>query len=339
MCSNQRGAVLIFAMVVLLLVASLTVTIASRFEMVVAAAGSRLHGEQAQLYLGGAESLGLAVLARDSRNGADSDHLVEDWARRIPEFPVDGGWVRASLEDAQGRLNINTLARKARNRAAVGGEAARFTPAQRRFIRLLQTFESPGLSQPEAIAIAEAVIDWLDSDDEVTGYGGAEKDYYLRLRQPYRPANGYLVDTSELRLVRGVTPELYQRLEYFIAALHPEAALNINTAPVPVLRTINRQDELLPLDIYAATSLARWREEYKAFDSLDSFLLQEQVLVLQAGKNGVVTEGLGVRSDLFLLRAETEVMGHYRSIVSLLQRNSAGGNVVRRWSPGESAAR
>lgn len=329
---RQRGAVLVFAMVVLMLVASLAVTMASQLELSARQGGNRLHGGQARAYLMGAESLGMAVLARDSRTSSGVDHLGEDWARSVPEFPVDGGWVRASLEDAQGRLNINAMAYKVRNNSAAGGEAARFTPEQRRFIRLLQTSEELRLSLPEAIAIAEAVIDWLDSDDEVTGFGGAEQEFYLRQQQPYRAANALLVDVSELRLVRYITPEMFQYLRSFVVALPETAALNINSAPVPVLQTINRQNELLPMDRYAAQRLAAWRDEGKPFASIDRFLQSEHIGTLTVGKVGVSSMGLAVNSDYFVLRAESEIIGRYRSQASLIQRNAAGGRVVRRGS-------
>ncbi len=330
MFERQRGAALVFAMVVLLVVAGLAATIATQFEFSIRSAENRLHGGQAQAYLGGTESLGIAILARDSRMSANTDHLAEDWARKVPDFPVEGGWVRASLEDAQGRFNINSLVHKARSQSAASGEAARFTAAQRRFIRLLQTFEQAGLSQAESIEVTEAVIDWLDEDDEVTGFGGAESDYYLRLQQAYRPANGPLVDITELRQVRFITPELYQQLRDYLVALPQDVGLNVNTASIPLLQTINQQDELRPLDRYAAERVARWRDEGHAFESLEAFLQHEQLLALQAGENQVIAEGLGVRSDYFLLRGEAEVMGRYRVVGSLLKRGSGGVSVVRR---------
>lgn len=329
---RQRGAVLVFAMVVLMLVASLAVTMASQLELSARQGGNRLHGGQARAYLMGAESLGMAVLARDSRTSSGVDHLGEDWARTVPEFPVEGGWVRASLEDAQGRLNVNAMAHKVRNNSAAAGEAARFTPAQRRFIRLLQTSEELGLSLPEAIAIAEAVIDWLDSDDEVTGFGGAEQDFYLRQQQPYRAANALLVDASELRLVRYITPEIFQYLRRFVVALPETVALNINSAPVPVLQSINQQHELLPMERYAAQRLAAWRDDGKPFASLDRFLQSEHIATLAVGKVGVSSAGLAVNSDYFVLRAESEIIGRYRSQASLIQRDAAGGRVLRRGS-------
>lgn len=55
--------------------------------------------------------------------------------------------------------------------------------------------------------VAEAILDWIDLDDEPRELG-AESDYYVSLSPPYLAKNGALVSVEELLLVRGVTPEL-----------------------------------------------------------------------------------------------------------------------------------
>ena len=55
--------------------------------------------------------------------------------------------------------------------------------------------------------LAAAIIDWRDSDSEVTP-GGAESEYYLLLDPPYNCKNGPFETIDELLLVRDVTPEL-----------------------------------------------------------------------------------------------------------------------------------
>jgi competence ComEA-like helix-hairpin-helix protein len=55
---------------------------------------------------------------------------------------------------------------------------------------------------------AAAIMDWRDSDNNVTP-GGAEAEYYASLQPPYLPRNGPFQSTRELMMVRGVTPELF----------------------------------------------------------------------------------------------------------------------------------
>jgi hypothetical protein len=61
----------------------------------------------------------------------------------------------------------------------------------------------PGMTQDTA----DAILDWVDDDDEVREYG-AEVDHYSGLDPPYAPRNGPLETVEELLLVRGVSPDL-----------------------------------------------------------------------------------------------------------------------------------
>ena len=41
--------------------------------------------------------------------GKPYDHLAEAWATQSVAVPLENGTINASLEDVQGRLNLNTL--------------------------------------------------------------------------------------------------------------------------------------------------------------------------------------------------------------------------------------
>jgi competence ComEA-like helix-hairpin-helix protein len=58
---------------------------------------------------------------------------------------------------------------------------------------------------PDVVA---AILDWRDSDNEVTP-GGAEAEYYASLQPPYLPRNGPIQSTRELLMIRGVTRDLF----------------------------------------------------------------------------------------------------------------------------------
>ena len=61
----------------------------------------------------------------------------------------------------------------------------------------------PGMTEE----IADAILDWIDEDEEVREFG-AESDYYSQLPNPYRALNEPLQSVEQLLLVRGVTPQL-----------------------------------------------------------------------------------------------------------------------------------
>lgn len=95
--------------------------------------------------------------------------------------------IRYGLQNEAGRLNINLLSLA----DEYGEEAGR---------ELLLAF--PGMTEETA----DAILDWLDEDDEARPFG-AESEYYLSLNPPYAPRNGPLETVEELLLVRGVTAE------------------------------------------------------------------------------------------------------------------------------------
>jgi len=100
---------------------------------------------------------------------------------------------RYGLEDESTRLNINLLL-TADKALPNGGRT------------LLMAL--PGMDMIEdPESIADAIMDWIDEDDEPREYG-AEFDYYQALQPPYAPKNGPLETVEELLLVRGMTPEL-----------------------------------------------------------------------------------------------------------------------------------
>ena len=96
--------------------------------------------------------------------------------------------VRYGFEDESTRLNLNFLL-LADQFQENGGRT------------LLMAL--PGMTEE----IADAVLDWLDEDDDPREFG-VEYDYYEGLEPPYTPTNGPFRSVEELMLVRGVTPDL-----------------------------------------------------------------------------------------------------------------------------------
>ncbi|MCP3696517.1 MAG: general secretion pathway protein GspK, partial [Planctomycetaceae bacterium] len=96
-----------------------------------------------------------------------------------PQVDDEGGLlgVRYGLEDESTRLNINILL-TADELIPDGG---------RTLLMALPGMEL--LDDPESIA--DAIMDWIDEDDEPREYG-AELEYYQTLQPPYAPKNGPL---------------------------------------------------------------------------------------------------------------------------------------------------
>jgi general secretion pathway protein K len=84
------------------------------------------------------------------------------------------------------------------------------------------------------------VIDWVDQD-EVPEPTGAESVYYQSQKPPYRAANAPLQSLGDLRLIKGFTPEVIERLSRYVTVYPAEggAAVNLNTADPMVIQALD----------------------------------------------------------------------------------------------------
>jgi general secretion pathway protein K len=320
---RQGGAALVVALLVFALCTALIVAMEGESARVYRRNANIFLAEQADAYLRGAEQLAsLALIVdydQDKNRERPRDDLQEIWAQPPSPYPLEeGGWLQGSLEDLQGRFNLNALAAQSGQDDPVG--EPRFTAAQAQFIRLLQALGEPAVSQQEAIAITRAIGDWLDPDSNVSPEG-AEDDYYFGQTPAYRAANRPMASVSELRAVAHMTPEIYQALQPWVT-VWPETpeGLNIHTAPAMVLRSINADNDLSPLSEGDGAALVDYRES-SGFADLEDFLANpvfaDKVEQMEKAKTL-----LGESSGYFLLRAQVEVADRNMRLYSVLERRN-----------------
>ncbi|MET0370136.1 MAG: type II secretion system minor pseudopilin GspK [Sphingobium sp.] len=256
---NERGAALL---TVLLLVAVMAVVASTALERLALATRMTGNGgaiDQARaLAHAGAEvarlRIGDLVAASPGRIS-----LRGNWLNTPQGIPLPGGMATARVTDGGNCFNLNSL--------VSGSSEAALTvrpTAVAQFEGLLRLL---GIDARAARSVAISTTDWIDSD-AVPQPGGAEDETYARAARPYRTANRFMVDRSELRAVNGMTPALYAIVRPWVCAL-PTADLspiNVNTllpgqAPliamlVPGKIGIDQARELLarrPVDGYGST--------------------------------------------------------------------------------------
>lgn len=101
----------------------------------------------------------------------------------------------------------------------------------------LQTFFSFLLGDySKATQLAQAVMDWRDADS-IPRPSGAERDAYIKAGMLALPTNTPFREIEELQHVMGMTPEIYSTVAQYLTT-HGTAAVNLNTAPVAVLRAL-----------------------------------------------------------------------------------------------------
>ena len=347
----ERGAALVVAMLVFALVAALMVGLQRDFTLTLQRGTHQLFSEQAWAYLMGAEGLAAMALQADSRADARAevaaDHLGEVWAQPPTPYPLEaGGWMSGRIEDLQGRLNLNLLAEmqsggqttpdangsdgaedvaedmaadnppQQNSATSINDPTKRWNAAQKMFIRLLQALGEVSLPLEEAMALTDAVTDFIDRDAE-RRLNGAEEGDYRYADYPYLPANRSLASVSELRAVRGMTEPVYLALAPLVT-VWPEASgrLNILTCPLPVLRSVNGDDQLSPLAEMEAQRLDELRREGGIGTVAD--LLADPAF--EGRSMGQLEPLLDIRSDWFLLDATVELVERERHLFSVLHR-------------------
>ena len=198
------------------------------------------------------------------------------------------------------------------------GEADRWTATQKLLIRLLQALGDVSLPLDEAMTLTEAISDFIDRDAN-RRQNGAEVDEYRYADFPYLPANRALASVSELRSVRGMTPKVYEALAPLVT-VWPErnTQLNILTAPLPVLRALNADDQWAPLSVMDAERLAERRQEGGITEVRD--LLTDPIL--EGRPSAELEPLLDIRSDWFLLDASVELVDRQRHLFTVLRRGT-----------------
>jgi type II secretory pathway component PulK len=146
------------------------------------------YEEHPQNYFSNPEWFG-GILVKDSTASRGRSRFMVVSAA---ESDTSGRTVRFGLFDESSRLNLNTL--------VAWIAAKKITAAQ------AETMLT-GLSPDLTVEIADAIIDWIDTD-QTAMQNGAELDYYQGLNPPYPTKDNALDSLDELLLVRGVTPAL-----------------------------------------------------------------------------------------------------------------------------------
>lgn len=104
--------------------------------------------------------------------------------------------LRYGLGNESAKLNLNSLIVDEDSSFGSSVSSEKITSQERLLL-------IPGMNE----AVADAILDWLDSDDSPR-VSGAESSYYLSLAPAYQPSNGPLTHLDELLMIQGVTPEL-----------------------------------------------------------------------------------------------------------------------------------
>lgn len=313
--NRQRGVALLIAIVVVAIAAMLSTGMIWNRELDIRRTANIIQGDQAMEYALGAEAWAEQILRRSYQADPNSTNLTQDWAMQLPALPVQGGTVTGHLQDLQGLFNLNNLA---------SSNAAQSTAALAQLQRLLVALNL----DPE---LANAVSDWVNAGSQPRFPGGAKDEYYSRLDPPYLTGEQPMTSISELLLVKGVTPQVYAALVPYVSALpvqppgsppgtpHAATAINVNTAPAPVLASLTTG---ISADAAAGAIQTREQQPFQNTAQLTQLL-------------GNITVAAGIpapqtTSNYFRLTAVVKIGSAQITLYSLLYRTPSGATVAIR---------
>ncbi len=308
---DDAGIALVVTLLALVLVMALVWEI---FHTGTRAAQSGAYGRdsiRAALLAEAGAQAAKVILREDAKNN-DFDALTDVWALAQPPYELGGGTIALAIEDEERKINVNNLIMP-QGKAPNDQNVAVF----RRLLEILAIDPS----------VADAVLDWLDND-ESSRVGGAESSYYLSLPYPYKCKNDLLDTVDELRLVRGVTPEVFEKLRPYVT-VHSSGKVNINTAPKEVLMALSAgqgETSMGEIDEKAADALIASRQDrpFQNSAALKSDLAA--VSPVLGNIYGTIFKNLiDIRSVNFRIRATGDVAGTVRTIDAVGTRT---GNAI-----------
>lgn len=99
-------------------------------------------------------------------------------------------------------------------------------------------FQQVGVSAENARAYAARIVDWRDSDDEISKNGGAERGAYRGAGRVDGPRNGPFLHVAELALVLDLPARAAAAVAPYVTVASGREKINPMQADPPVLRAI-----------------------------------------------------------------------------------------------------
>ena len=261
--NKQSGLALITVLFVFALISMLAVGIQQKMNMNSSQTQATLFQTQVRMALLSAEDFAKAGLVFDGRRDVDNkqewDTASELWNMPLSTQLADTS-VEIYIRDLQGLFNVNSL-----HPAHAGSLDA--------LARLKRLFSEIGVNAD----IADNIREWLTT-------GSAVNFTYQNYLPPYSAAEIEFSHPSELRLIDGMDPESFEKIEPYIATLPAATALNINTTTGMILKswdvklTVSDADAIVALT-RAGTCGPLNRSNF-VFETIDDFWQSPQIVPL-----------------------------------------------------------
>jgi general secretion pathway protein K len=233
--------------------------------------------------------------------------------------------VSLRIVDEQSRLPMNALMPQ--------GESADPNPVWR------QIFEAFLVNFQIDEDVLDALVDWIDKDDQPVGIGGAERTHYAGLEHPYEPPNKPMRSVAELRQIRGFDYETLAKLfpgrppealadidlgtnRYVTVYGGQDARVNLNTADEEVLRALfDGLQAGVVADLVEEINTRRQEEQFRNLQAVNDLIADSAVRTQLA-------QVAGVNSHFFRVESLGRVGDIQKRMVAVVERQSDATAIV-----------
>jgi general secretion pathway protein K len=207
---SQRGIALVIVLWMLALLTVIANSMVFSLRSEVQVAGNHAASARAEAAADAGVFKAIRELTRPATDVQrwQGNGLSHDWI-------FDGVALRVTIMDEAGKIDINAAPETL----------------------LGSLFRSLGLDEAVAIGLADAIIDWRDPDD-LRRVSGAEKEDYIAAGKDYGPRNANFETIEELRLVLGMSDDIFRRAAPLITAYSGRPGVSSAVAPRAVLMAL-----------------------------------------------------------------------------------------------------
>lgn len=281
---QHKGAAIIVALFVVSLVAIAAVAMLERLRIDMRRTELTQHATVGNLYAIGSIAWAMETL-NDNLKKQKTDKRIDATPITSPKNEVDQAEIQSTIYGAEGFFNLNNL-----------NDPNNLEDFRRLLLAVLPTL--PGDTTKD---IANAIQHWISGANNMV-----LEEYYTKQSPPYRAPHRLMVSVSELRLVKGVTPDIYNALLPYIIALPETTKININDAEAPVLMSLSKT-----LSRESADNLVKARKQNPLSDIAKNDIVKN---------NRLPEDKITPNSNYFLVKTNVKVQDQQTVLYTLIHR-------------------
>lgn len=294
--STQQGTAIFMALLMIAIVTSIAVALLRSQRFDIKRTDMLITSEQSLLYAQGVVDWAVGALVADTQNPDSS----VGWPLVLQPSPIDDGQgsISAVLQDAEGLFNINnfnlhiqedTEKQSVSNpittvnfnpnsdvtnssQSATSAKKSKADTSQSKQEQLFSDLLSVlgvRLSRQQQQELIAAIKDWVNPRTNQARFD----QIYAQRNPAYQSPHHSMASISELRMVAGITPQIYNQLLPFMVALPEKTTIKAEHAPPAIVRALGTSSK-------GTTTSTKIRKSSKYFLLRADVILRGQHLIL-----------------------------------------------------------